>query len=184
MNTETKASALRAARWISTLLLTAAANLGNASELVTPVTLVVDQSLPAAQAQQQILAARRYDTFWNTGDEAMARAALAADFRDNTLPPGRAQGVEGPLKASRAFRAAVPDLRCEVLQMIVAGDRVTAALRFTGHFTGTLGEHQGQGQAIDFIAMDIYRIADGRIAEDWHLEDNLAFMRQAGLVGL
>jgi len=101
----------------------------------------------------------------------------------STLPPGRAQGVEGPLKASRAFRAAVPDLRCEVLQMIVAGDRVTAALRFTGHFTGTLGEHQGQGQAIDFIAMDIYRIADGRIAEDWHLEENLAFMRQAGLVG-
>lgn len=68
--------------------------------------------------------------------------------------------------------------------MIVAGDRVTAALRFTGHFTGTLGEHQGQGQAIDFIAMDIYRIADGRIAEDWHLEDNLAFMRRRAWWGV
>ncbi|MFJ4389003.1 ester cyclase [Pseudomonas soli] len=183
MNTEPKASALRTGRWITLLLLSAAANPGNAGELVTPATLVVDQSLPKAQLEQQILAARRYDTFWNTGDEAMARAALASDFRDNTLPPGRPQGVEGPLSASRAFRAAVPDLRCEVLQMIVAGDRVTAALRFTGHFSGKLGEHQGQGQAIDFIAMDIYRVAEGRIAEDWHLEDNLAFMRQAGLVG-
>ncbi|QVM89291.1 ester cyclase [Pseudomonas entomophila] len=181
MNTESNVSGLRAGRWLTPLLLAAAANLASAGELVAPAVLVVDHSLPKAQLEQQILAARRYDTFWNTGDEAMARAALAADFRDNTLPAGRPQGVEGPLKASKAFRAAVPDLRCEVLQMIVAGDRVTAALRFTGHFTGKLGERQGQGEAIDFIAMDIYRIADGRIAEDWHLEDNLTFLQQAGL---
>ncbi len=41
MNTEPKASALRAGRWI-TLLLSAAANPGNAGELVAPATLVVD----------------------------------------------------------------------------------------------------------------------------------------------
>lgn len=145
-----------------------------------------------AQFGQGVFDGGRYGRAYLAFHQAIAlellqglRQHLLRDAGDipSTLPPGRAQGVEGPLKASRAFRAAVPDLRCEVLQMIVAGDRVTAALRFTGHFTGTLGERQGQGQAIDFIAMDIYRIADGRIAEDWHLEDNLAFMRQAGLVG-
>lgn len=138
-----------------------------------------------AQFGQGVFDGGRYGRVYLAFHQAVAlellqglRQHLLRDAGDipSTLPPGRAQGVEGPLKASRAFRAAV-------LQMIVAGDRVTAALRFTGHFTGTLGEHQGQGQAIDFIAMDIYRIADGRIAEDWHLEDNLAFMRQAGLVG-
>lgn len=156
---------------------------GASAGLVEPRSIIVDKSLPQAQLDAQILAARRFDTFWNTGDEALARAALAPDFIDNTLPPGRPQGIEGVLTASRAFRAAVPDLRAEVVQMIVAGDRVSAFLRFTGHFTGKLGATQGQGQAIDFIAMDIYRIENGRVAEDWHLEDNLTFLRKAGIVG-
>ncbi|MGY2168254.1 ester cyclase [Pseudomonas gingeri] len=184
MNNVPNLSGQRAARWLTTLalgavLLPAAAS---AAELVTPVKLIVDQSLPKQQAEAQVLAARRFDTFWNTGDEALARSALAPSFIDNTLPPGRPQGIEGVLKASKAFRTAVPDLHCEVLQMLVAGDRVMSSLRFTGHFTGTLGEKKGQGQAVDFIAMDIYRIADGRVAEDWHLEDNLTFLQQAGLV--
>ena len=146
--------------------------------LIQPNTLIVDRSLSQQTLTSEILAARRYDTFWDKGDEALARAALASDFIDNTLPSGRPQGVAGVLKASNAFRAAVPDLRCEVRQMIVAGDRVVTHLHFTGTFMGKTG----QGQQIDFIATDIYRVADGRIAEDWHLEDNLTFLQQIGFV--
>ena len=40
----------------------------------------------------------------------------------------------------------------------------------------------GKGQSIDFIATDIYRVADGRIAENWHLEDNLTFLQQLGVI--
>lgn len=150
--------------------------------LIQPETLIVDRSLPQQTLAAEILAARRYDTFWDKGDEALARAALASDFIDNTLPTGRPQGVAGVLKASSAFRGAVPDLRCEVRQMIVAGDRVVAHLHFTGHFTGTFMGKAGRGQQIDFIATDIYRVADGRIVEDWHLEDNLTFLQQIGVV--
>jgi predicted ester cyclase len=150
--------------------------------LLEPDNLIVDRSLPREQADAQIIAARRYDTFWNTGDEALARAALAPNFVDNTLPTGRAQGVAGPLAASKLMRAAIPDLSCEMEQMIVAGDRVVAHLRFRGHFTGRFGRIQGQGQTIDFIATDIYRVANGRVAENWHIEDNLTLQQQLGLV--
>lgn len=139
--------------------------------LIQPDTLIVDHSLPQQTLAAEILAARRYDTFWDKGDETLARAALASDFIDNTLPSGRPQGVSGVLKTSNAFRAAIPDLRCEVRQMIVAGDRVVAHL----HFTGSFMRKAGQGQKVDFIATDIYRVAGGRIVEDWHLEDNLTF---------
>jgi predicted ester cyclase len=150
--------------------------------LLEPHNLIVDRSLPREQADAQIIAARRYDSFWNTGDEALARAALAPNFVDNTLPTGRAQGVAGPLAASKLMRAAIPDLSCEMEQMIVAGDRVVAHLRFRGHFTGRFGRIQGQGQTIDFIATDIYRVADGRVAENWHIEDHLTFQQQLGLI--
>jgi predicted ester cyclase len=132
------------------------------------------------QVDSQVIAARRYDTFWNTGDEGLARAALAPTFIDNTLPTGRSQGLAGPLAASKLMRAAIPDLRCEIEQMIVAGDRVVTHLRFRGHFTGRFGQIQGQGQTINFIATDIYRIADGRVAENWHVEDNLTLQQQLG----
>lgn len=150
--------------------------------LVRAQTVIVDASLPRAQQDAALLAARRYATFWNTGDERYARAALAADFTDRTLPPGRAQGVPGPLAASGFVRTAIPDLRADLQQMIVAGDRVTVHYRFHGHFTGQWAGTRGQGQAIDFIATDIYRIAGGRIADNWHIEDNLALMQQLGLV--
>jgi len=63
----------------------------------------------------------------------------------------------------------------------VAGDRVVTHLRFCGHFTGSFGQFRGQGQTINFIATDIYRIANGRIAENWHIEDNLTLQQQLGL---
>ncbi|MCG2628325.1 ester cyclase [Bradyrhizobium sp. WYCCWR 13023] len=151
-----------------------------AAELVQPRQLVVDASLPEAQREAQILAARRYDSFWNNGEEQLATDALAPDFMDRTLPPGRAQGIQGPLAASKFVRTAIPDLSCEIEQMIVAGDRVVAHLHFRGHFTGRFKEAQGKGEVIEFIATDIYRVAGGRIAENWHLEDNLTLLQQVG----
>ena len=96
--------------------------------------------------------------FWNTGTPSLAREALAVNFIDKTPPEGRKQGPEGAILASRAFRTAVPDLRCDVEQMIISGNRVVSHLHFHGTFTGTFGELKGKGQKIDFIATDIYEI--------------------------
>ena len=176
-------SSIRRLAFIAGLSLTAPAFAdASGAGLVQPGKLVIDRSLPRAIAEANALAARRYDTFWDTGDEALARQALSPRFIDRTLPPGRVQGVEGPLQASRQFRLAVPDLHCEVEQMLVVGDRVVAHLRFTGHFKGSFQGVQGKGQAVNFIATDIYRVVDGKIAENWHLEDNYTLLAQLGVV--
>ena len=151
--------------------------------LPAPSSLTVDASLPRAQADAAILTARRFSAFWNTGEARYLAAAIAPEVTDRTLPKGRPQGPEGPVFASKAFRASVPDLRCEIRQLIVAGERVVAHLRFTGHFTGAVGGKTGSGQPVDFIATDILRIAGGRIVDNWHIEDNLTLMQQLGLVG-
>lgn len=144
------------------------------------IAVVLQQRIVAVPVDRRVMerAALSYATFWDTGDAALARAALAPDFVDRTLPPGRAQGVVGALAALRRFRAAVPDLHGTVEQLILAGERVVTHL----HFTGRFGERQGQGQPVDFIATDIYRVADGRIAENWHIEGNLTLLRPWGEV--
>ncbi|WP_437669940.1 ester cyclase [Sorangium sp. So ce131] len=153
-----------------------------AEDLPEPRSTVVDASLPKAQADAEILAARRFYAFWNTGDASYLDAAIAPSFTDRTLPEGRPQGPDGPAFASKGFRAAVPDLRCEIDQLIVAGDRVVAHLRFRGHFTGTFGDRKGAGQEVDFIATDILRVEGGRVTDNWHIEDNLTLLQQLGVV--
>ena len=144
--------------------------------------LIVATSVPDAQRDATLKAVRAFYEFWNSGDEAFLKEAIAPTFTDRTLPPGRPQGPEGPAFASRQFRAAVPDLTVTVEKMILAGDYVTVHMRFTGHFTGTFMGHAGVGQPVDFIATDILRVRNGRITDNWHLEDNLTFLQQIGIV--
>jgi len=154
----------------------------SAQTLPEPRRLTVAPGIDAAAAAAMLLPARRYYAFWNTGDERFAVEALAPDFVDLNLPSGRPQGPEGPLVASRAFRKAVPDLVASVEEAWVAGDNVISRYRFSGHFSGTFGDRKGDGRAISFDAIDIYTIRDGRIATNWHLEDNLTLLRQLGVV--
>ncbi|MGH8080286.1 MAG: ester cyclase [Lysobacter sp.] len=150
--------------------------------LLQPTRIVADADPTRPDLAARALAARRYASFWNSGDPALARAALAPGFIDRTLPPGRTQGLQGPLQASQTMRKAIPDLHCEIEQLVLAGDRAIVHLRFRGHFSGRFGDTQGRGQAIDFIATDIYRIGRDRIDENWHIEDNLSLLKQMGVI--
>jgi predicted ester cyclase len=143
--------------------------------------LVVGTSIPQAEKDAQIKAARAFYQFWNTGDETLLQQAVAPNFTDRTLPSGRPQGPQGPAFASHKFRAAVPDLGVEVKKMIVASDYVTVHMVFTGHFTGTFGQTQGKGQSINFIATDLLKVKNGRITDNWHIEDNLTLLEQMGV---
>jgi predicted ester cyclase len=152
-----------------------------------------EENLPASQsivvaageeqaAQPIILAARRYAAFWNTGEARYAEAALAQNFVDRTLPSGRPQGVKGVLEASKNFRAAIPDLKAEIEELLVVNDRAVVRYSFTGHFTGSFKDLKGDGREVSFRAVDIYRVQDGQISDNWHLEDNLSLMQQLGVV--
>jgi predicted ester cyclase len=144
--------------------------------------LIVGTSVRRGHEIPTVKAAREFYEFWNSGDDALLKQAISPSFTDRTLPPGRPQGPQRPAFASHQFRAAVPDLRVEVKKMIVAGDYITVHMVFTGHFTGVLGHVQGKGQSITFIATDLLKVTEGRITDNWHIEDNLSLMKQLGVV--
>jgi predicted ester cyclase len=144
--------------------------------------LVVCGSVSAAEREATLTAVRAFYGFWDSGDASLLARALAPNFTDRTLPPGRPQGPEGPAFASRQFRAAVPDLRVTVEKMVMAGGYVTVHMTFHGHFSGRMGQTAGGGQPISFIATDLLRVKQGRITDNWHIEDNLTLLRQMGLV--
>ncbi len=152
--------------------------------LVRPGTVHAEKGADPDRVRAVVLTARRLYTFWSTGRTRYLDQAVTDDFQDRTLPAGRPQGPQGPRAASKAFRAAVPDLSCELADLYVTGDTFTARLVFRGHFTGTFQGTKGRGQEVRFDAIDIQH-ANGpghRITEDWHLEDNLTFMQQIGVL--
>jgi predicted ester cyclase len=177
---------LRVARLWPVLGLVAASGFAvssvRAADDVLPVPHHLSVADDSAMTKSVELASLRYAAFWNTGDEDYAKRALADDFVDRTLPAGRAPGLAGALQASKNFRAAVPDLTSDVDDMTVVGDRAMLHLHFKGHFTGKFKDIQGNGQAIDFQAFDLYRVKDGQIVENWHLEDNLTLLKQLGAI--
>ncbi len=150
--------------------------------IAKPQELVVAKGLPAASVSAMLRPVDAFYGFWNNGSRTLLDAAISPRFVDHTLPKGRPQGPAGPAAAAKAFLAAVPDLKVAVVQRLVVGDRVVSHLHFTGHFTGTFMGAAGTGQPIDFIATDILRVTGGKITDNWHLEDNLTFQQQIGLV--
>jgi predicted ester cyclase len=41
---------------------------------------------------------------------------------------------------------------------------------------------KGNGQSVEFQALDLHRVKNGRIVENWHLEDNLTLLKQLGAI--
>ncbi len=116
-----------------------------------------------------------------SGDLDTLDQCFAPDWRDNTLPPGRAPGLAGMKQAIIFLRSILPDLTATQEDVRVDGDVVAVRVTFRGVNSGGWPTIGPTHQPVTFIAFDMHRVAAGRIVESWHLEDNLALMIQLGV---
>jgi len=85
-------------------------------------------------------------------------------------PLGDAVGREAFTGFLEGFRAALPDFRHEVADVMLVGDDVAVwRVRVLATFTGTFMGVQGQGQPLDLYLANAGRVRDGRLAEHWSL---------------
>jgi predicted ester cyclase len=82
----------------------------------------------------------------------------------------------------RGEYATFPDAHEELVATFSDGTMVSARHRFRGTQRGPLGTHPPTGRQMTAEYLAIYRIQDGRIAEAWAEWDNLAGLRQLGLL--
>ncbi|WP_158796412.1 ester cyclase [Pedobacter sp. L105] len=167
-----------------TMLAAPAARAQENADIPVPKSVTIDKSLSKAEAAQLLKTGKLLYAFWNTGKEVYLSQAVSPEFFDNTLPVGRPQGYQGILFASKNFRTAVPDLQCSVEDLIITKGKIVCRQIYTGHNTGPVNGHLASGNAIKFFAIDILHVKNGKVYEDWHLEDNLTFLQQAGVVKL
>lgn len=79
-------------------------------------------------------------------------------------------------------RASFSDRRDEVVDVIARGDVVWVLFRLTGHHTGQFWGMPASGNPLDLLELGIFRVHDGKVAEGWFMNDELAICRQIGLV--
>ncbi len=126
---------------------------------------------------------RRFYDLINAGDIEGFGALLAPDFVEHEQMPGLAPSKEGVLAFFRLQRAAFPDMRMEVQDVIASGDRVAVRVRYTGtHQAGFMGM-PASGRRVDAQLIDIMGMGDdGLCHEHWGVMDQLTMMQQLGAI--
>jgi predicted ester cyclase len=91
-------------------------------------------------------------------------------------------GREGLKGTHRWLLAAFPDLRFQVNELIAEGDRVVAYSSNTGTQHGVFQGVPPTGRRFQVKRIDIFRLANGCIAEHWAVRDDLTQAHQLGAV--
>jgi steroid delta-isomerase-like uncharacterized protein len=119
---------------------------------------------------------------WNDGDYDLADEL----FHPEAITPDAPQlprGPEGCKEVARVFRAAFPDFRMTVEDVVAENDLVVCRFRQTGTHQGDLFGIAPTGRSVDFGEMAICQIAGGQIVSTWFQTDMLALMSQLGVGG-
>jgi predicted ester cyclase len=138
----------------------------------------IAEPLSPEKATQQIAVARSFYSLINGGPSDAWRKTVGPAWKATPPLPSKPNELGGYEMVIGAFRAGVPDLKVEQVEVIANDDVVAVRSRVTGTNTAPLFGQPATGRAVTFTAMDIHRIKDGKIIETWHVEDFLSMQRQ------
>ncbi len=131
------------------------------------------------------IALRLVEDVFNGRRLELLEDVLHPEFRGRGIsafpPEGPEVGPGARRKLYEMFYQAIPDARAEVLDVVAEGDKVVLVDRFGGTHRGELFGRPGTGDRIEWMAIHIYTIRDGKILEDAVMTDALAIMQQLGL---
>ena len=147
-----------------------------------PAEQVVEETTVETPAGDLKRLNHRWIQAFNERDWKTDSALRAPDFQ------ARLSGAPGPLDTEAwagfmmAFTTAFPDSRITIDAIIAEGD--TTATRWT--LTGThLGEFQGipaTGRPVKVTGLEYNRFAAGRVVDHLGMFDNVALLRQIGVI--
>jgi predicted ester cyclase len=125
---------------------------------------------------------RRYlDEAWNKRNvnilDELAAPTYARYMAGQDTPLDR----EGQKQRIAGFHNAMPGLRLSIDDLFGEGDRVVFRITLRGTHQGTFMGAAPTGKQITVTAIDIARIADGKIVEHWGQMDLFGLRQQLGL---
>jgi steroid delta-isomerase-like uncharacterized protein len=103
---------------------------------------------------------------------------FAPDYTNHALPPTLPPGREGEKAFVGMFLAAFPDARITIEDILTDGDKVASRVQFSGSHTGDFMGLAPTGKPFSVVGMNIFRVRDGQIVENWSHFDMAGLMQQ------
>ncbi|SAL44655.1 polyketide cyclase [Caballeronia arvi] len=117
-----------------------------------------------------------------TQDVALLREAVTPDWEYLPEPPGQQPGPDQMIPVFADLAAALPDMRIQILDMLIQDNRVGTRAEVSGTQSGPLMGIAATKKPIRFAIHSFHELRDGRVSKTWHLEDWLSVFRQLDAV--
>jgi len=126
---------------------------------------------------------RLFEEVWNKGSMPVADELFAPTYtHHDSSTPDAGRGPESEKKRATLYRAAFPDIRLAIEDIIAEGETVTARWSCRGTHKGDLNGIAPTGKQFSISGMSIARFANGKMVEGWVNWDALGLMQQLGVV--
>ena len=96
-------------------------------------------------------------------------------------PSHTMNGIEEYKQVYTSLLAATQDSRLVIEELIAEGNLVMSRINLAFKHTGVLMGVPPTGNEISFDVFTVFRIANGKIAEEWEMNDRLELMQQLGM---
>ena len=127
------------------------------------------------------LVRRFYDQVLNGRRVEAVDELAVAGYHEHDPLPGQRDGRDGLKdRVSMLVGGLAPTFTVE--DVVAEGDRVVVRWTNSGRHVGDFLGIPPTGRSCAIAGIDIYRLQDGRLAEHWHVVDQLAMLQQLGLV--
>jgi predicted ester cyclase len=121
----------------------------------------------ASEVENKLLIARLFEDAIHQGKLTVVDEVFSSDFIDHSTPD-QATGPAGVKAYFVAVRTGFPDIRVSIDDMIAEGDRVVVCSTWRGTHKGTYAGIAPTGGGVARTLMQIFRVVDGKIVEEWN----------------
>lgn len=130
--------------------------------------------------QNKALVRRVFDEIINQGNLGATDEVLSTRYVNHNFAEVQ-PGPEGFKQVISMFRSAFPDMKIMIEDVLAEDDKIMTR----GYCTGTHhGEFMGipaTGKEVRFGYIDIWRVENGKLTENWVQMDNMSMMQQLGV---
>lgn len=138
------------------------------------------QTLTEAQARAVIAPWYSLFNVATRGDvKSIQEQVLTIDYESCAgYLPGECWGRDTSIIVVGNFAKSIPDMKFDIKEVLVSGDRVIVRGEVTGTPAGELFGVPHGGKSFRILAIDIQTIRDGKIAKTYHMENWLSALGQ------
>jgi steroid delta-isomerase-like uncharacterized protein len=133
-----------------------------------------------SEAENKDLLRRYMGDVWEKGDPTAVRRFLAQSYQRHLSPTKPPLDLAAQVERLQGFRSAFPDARITVEDVIAEGDRVAFRSTFRGTHREPFFGIAPTGREVTVGLVDIIRVEDGRIVEQWGGPDVFDLLQQLG----